>query len=72
MTREDAVDEVLRRLVEHYQPERIYLFRLFGTRRGWVDSDLDFLVVLPDDAPREAFFDGKIYERLWDIPLAVD
>jgi predicted nucleotidyltransferase len=35
-------------------------------------SDLDFLVVLPDDAPREAFFDGKIYERLWDIPFAID
>ena len=26
MTRDETVDEVVRRLVEHYRPERIYLF----------------------------------------------
>jgi predicted nucleotidyltransferase len=72
MTREDAVGEVVRRLVEHYRPERIYLFGSSARGDASSESDLDFLVVLPDNAPRETFFDGRIYERLWDIPLAID
>jgi predicted nucleotidyltransferase len=72
MTREDAVGEVVRRLVEYYQPERIYLFGSSARGDASSESDLDFLVVLPDNTPREAFFNGRIYERLWDIPLAVD
>jgi HEPN domain-containing protein len=40
---------VVRRLVEHLHPERIYLFGSRG-RGDWSDdSDYDFLVVLPDD-----------------------
>jgi predicted nucleotidyltransferase len=72
MTRDEIVDEVVRRLVEHYQPERIYLFGSSARGDARPESDLDFLVVLPDETPRERFLDGKIYERLWDIPLAVD
>ncbi len=72
MTRDETVDEVVRRLVEHYQPERIYLFGSSARGDARPESDLDFLVVLPDETPREKFLDGKIYERLWDIPVAVD
>jgi predicted nucleotidyltransferase len=72
MTRGETVDEVVRRLVEHYQPERIYLFGSSARGDARPESDLDFLVVLPDETPREKFLDGTIYERLWDIPLAVD
>lgn len=64
---EDTVNEVVRRLVEHYRPERIYLFGSSARGETRPDSDLDFLVVLPDDTPRSAFFDGAIYQRLWDI-----
>lgn len=72
MTRDETVTEVVRRLVEHYKPERVYL--LGSTARGDArsDSDLDFLVVLDNNTPRERLFDGSIYERLWNIPLAVD
>ena len=72
MSRNEAVCEVVRRLVDHYRPERIYL--VGSTARGDArpGSDLDFIVVLPDNVPRETFFDGTIYERLWGIPLAVD
>ena len=72
MTRDAAVTEVVRRLVEHYHPERIYLVGSSARGEARPDSDLDFLVVLPDDTPRESFLDGAIYQRLWDIPLAVD
>jgi predicted nucleotidyltransferase len=72
MTRDETVDEVVRRLVAHYQPERIYLFGSSARGDARPESDLDFLVVLPDETHRERFLDGKIYERLWDIPLAVD
>jgi predicted nucleotidyltransferase len=70
--RADTVSEVVKRLVEHYNPERIYLFGSSARGDARPDSDLDFLVVLPDDAPRESLFDGSVYERLWNIPLAVD
>ena len=72
MTRDETVREVVRRLVEHYRPERVYLFGSTARGSSRADSDLDFLVVLPDDASREMRFDGGIYQRLWDIPLAVD
>jgi uncharacterized protein len=72
MTREETVREVVRRLVEHYRPDRVYLFGSTARGNAGEDSDLDFLVVLPDDASREMLFDGGIYQRLWDIPLAVD
>jgi uncharacterized protein len=72
MTREETVREVVRRLVEHYRPDRVYLFGSTARGNAGEDSDLDFLVVLPDDASQEMLFDGGIYQRLWDIPLAVD
>jgi predicted nucleotidyltransferase len=67
-SRDAAVDEVVRRLVEHCKPERIYLFGSSARGEARPDSDLDFLVVLPDDAPRESLFDGSVYQRLWNIP----
>jgi predicted nucleotidyltransferase len=64
VTRDDTVSEVVRRLVEHYRPERIYLIGSSARGDARPDSDLDFLVVLPEDAPREILFDGSVYERL--------
>jgi hypothetical protein len=36
------------------------------------DSDLDFLVVLPDDASDEIFRTGKMVRALWGIPFGAD
>lgn len=36
------------------------------------DSDLDFLVVVSDDAPAEIFRGGGVYRLLAGIPLPVD
>ena len=64
MTREEAIQEIVRRLVEFYQPERIYL--LGSSARGdcGPDSDLDFCVVVPDYAPEELMRSGEIYSKL--------
>jgi predicted nucleotidyltransferase len=72
MTRAQTVTEVVHRLVQHYKPERVYLVGSSARGEDRPDSDLDFLVVLPDKAPRSMLFDGQIYQRLWDIPAAVD
>lgn len=72
MTRDEAIAEITRRLVEYYQPELIYLFGSAARGEDGPDSDLDFCVVLPDAAPPELLKPGGIYRRLWDVPEAVD
>jgi predicted nucleotidyltransferase len=71
MTQDQAVVEITRRLVEYYQPERIYLFGSTARREGGPDSDLDFCVVLPDDAPPSLYRPG-VHRALWDVGTAVD
>jgi predicted nucleotidyltransferase len=72
MTRQDTVREIVRRLVEYYQPERIYLIGSTARGEDRPDSDLDFVVVLPDDAPREKVIGGHIHQRLRGVSAAVD
>jgi predicted nucleotidyltransferase len=72
MTREEAIRAVTERLVEHFRPESVYLFGSSARGDAGLESDLDFCVVLPDDAPSAAMRPGGLYERLWDVPLSVD
>jgi len=58
MTRAEAIAEITRRLVEYYQPERIYLFGSAARADEGPDSDLDFCVILPDDAPQSLYEPG--------------
>src|ERR1035438_6139320 len=64
MTREEAVAAITGRLVEYYHPERIYLFGSEARGDAAPDSDLDFCVVVPDDAPVALLRDGGIYSLL--------
>src|ERR1022692_3987582 len=50
MTAEETISEVTQRLVKNYDPERVYLFGSVARGQTNRDSDLDFCVVLPDDA----------------------
>jgi uncharacterized protein len=72
MTRAEAITEITRRLVEFYQPDRIYLFGSAARGDDRPDSDLDFCVVLPDDAPPALLKPGGIHRRLLDVPESVD
>jgi hypothetical protein len=51
-------------LVDYYHPERIYLFGSAARGDGGPDSDLDFCVVLPDDAPPIIYRPG-VHGALW-------
>jgi uncharacterized protein len=64
MTKEQAIQEIARRLVELYHPERIYLFGSVARGDDGPDSDLDFCMVLADDAPEELLRNGPSYSEL--------
>jgi uncharacterized protein len=69
--RDETIAEITRRLVEYFQPERIYLFGSAARGDSGPDSDLDFCVVLPDGAPERLYRPG-IHRALWDLGTAVD
>lgn len=64
--------EIVRRLVEAYQPERIYLFGSKARGDAGPDSDYDLLVVAPDDAPAERRDSKLAYQVLWGTRAATD
>jgi predicted nucleotidyltransferase len=66
------LSEVIRRLVEAYAPERIYLFGSHARGEAGPDSDYDLLLVVPDDAAPERKRSRMAYEKLWGTGLAVD
>lgn len=67
-----TIHEAVRRLVEYFHPEQIYLFGSTARGEDRRDSDLDFLVVLPDTAPSHLLASGKEYELFSGLRLAVD
>jgi hypothetical protein len=67
-----ALAEVVRRLVEAYRPERIYLFGSVARGDAGPDSDYDIMVVVPDDAPPELRRSRAAYEALWGTGVASD
>jgi predicted nucleotidyltransferase len=64
--------EIVRRLVEVYQPDRIYLFGSQARRDAGPDSDYDLMVVVPDDASPERRRSRLAYLRLWGTGAAAD
>lgn len=64
MTRDESIAEITRRLVEYYQPERIYLFGSAARADASADSDLDFCVVVPDGTPDGLLRSGAVYSLL--------
>lgn len=72
MTKQETIAEITRRLVEFYRPACIYLFGSEARGESGPDSDLDFCVVLPDDAPASLYRDRSIHRRFWGLGVAVD
>lgn len=66
------LSEVVRRLVAAYQPERIYLFGSTARGEAGPDSDLDLLIVVPDDAPEERRRSQLAYAALRGTGVAAD
>ncbi len=72
MRRDQAIEEITRRLVEFYRPEKVYLFGSVARGDDGPDSDLDFCVVVPDDTPAAKFRAGATCGVLADIVTAAD
>jgi predicted nucleotidyltransferase len=70
MDRQETLREAVRRLVDYFQPERIYLFGSTARGDDRLDSDLDFLVVVPDDTPVRRFW--NVYRELAGLEVSVD
>jgi predicted nucleotidyltransferase len=64
--------ELVRRLVEAYQPERIYLFGSVARGDAGPDSDYDIMLVVPDDAPPERQDCDLAYRALRGLGIAKD
>jgi len=58
--------------VEFYHPDRIYLFGSETRGAAGPDSDLDLLVVVPDDAPEQLMRSGEVYRLLAGMGVAKD
>lgn len=66
------LQDVVRRLVATYEPERIYLFGSAARGEAGPDSDCDILVIVSDDAPKERRQSRLAYEVLWGTRISVD
>lgn len=69
---DQALAEIIRRLIEAYQPERIYLFGSRARGDTGMDSDYDLMVVVPDSAPPERQRGRLAYEVLRGTGTAAD
>ena len=64
--------EIVRRLVEVYQPERIYLFGSTARGEAGPDRDYDLMVVVSDETPPQLRDSSRAYEALWGLPRSGD
>lgn len=69
---DSVLEATVLRLIEAYQPERIYLFGSRARGDDDADSDLDLVVIVPDDAVPGRRRARRAYEVLWDLGVAAD
>jgi predicted nucleotidyltransferase len=72
MASDPILAEIVRRLIEAYSPDRIYLFGSKARGDSSPDSDYDLLIVVPDEAPPERRRSRLAYDRLWGTGAAAD
>jgi predicted nucleotidyltransferase len=71
-TQDLLLEEIVRRLIRTWQPERIYLFGSRARGEGGQDSDYDIMVVVTaseEPAHRRA---QRAHSLLWDLGTAAD
>jgi predicted nucleotidyltransferase len=64
--------EIVRRLVDAYHPEAIYLFGSTARGEAGPDSDYDLLVIVPDSAEPERRRSRLAYQALRGTGTAAD
>jgi predicted nucleotidyltransferase len=51
MIRQEQIDEITKKIVEHFQPKKIILFGSYAYGTPTEESDLDLLIVKDSDLP---------------------
>lgn len=64
--------EVIRRLVEEFQPERIYLFGSHAWGEPTEDSDMDVMVIIPESRENPIQRSIRAQRSLLGVKAAVD
>lgn len=72
LQRDELLAEIVRRLVEAYEPSRIYLFGSRARGDAGPDSDYDIMVIVPDSALPPRRRSRLAYQVLWGLREAGD
>lgn len=72
LKRDFILADIIRRIVEVYAPEEVWLFGSKARGDAGPDSDYDLMVIVPDDAPPERRRARLAYQRLWGTGTAAD
>ena len=72
LQKDPALAALVERVVELYQPERVYLFGSKARGDDGPDSDYDVMVVVPDDADPQRMLSRRFYEKCWDLKRGAD
>ena len=71
-TEDHALAEIVQRLIDVYQPDRIYLFGSEARNDSGTDSDYDLMVVVPDSVSSERKRSWLVYQVLRGTGIAAD
>ena len=69
---EHFLSPIIKRLVDAYNPERIYLFGSAARGENHPDSDLDLMIIVPDNARADRRRSRLAYQTLRGTGVAVD
>lgn len=72
LERDEVLAEIVRRLVDAYEPSRVYLFGSRARGDAGSDSDYDIMVIVPDSAPPPQRRSRLAYRVLWGLREAGD
>ncbi|MBZ0263337.1 nucleotidyltransferase domain-containing protein [bacterium] len=67
-----VLQEIVRRLVEAYDPIRVYLFGSKVRGDDTPDSDYDLMIIVPDDAPEKLSKPRLALDVLWKYGVGAD
>ncbi|MBI3090707.1 MAG: nucleotidyltransferase domain-containing protein [Candidatus Tectomicrobia bacterium] len=72
LEKDPKLAEIVRRLVEAYQPERIYLFGSKARGDAGPDSDYDLMMIVREASAPGYHISQAAHALLWDLGTAAD
>lgn len=71
MVTQKQINEITRRIIENFKPEKIILFGSYANGTPTEDSDLDLLIIKDSDLPAR-IQNRKVRKILTDLKIPVD